>query len=366
MPALTGLRRERAHASRQFHDGRFRNTSGVQPGLQGGSQLAIMGEFFFGGRARRPRAPLPVERPLATWATPVSSSGLRVTWLGHSTMLLEVDGVRVLTDPVFGDRASPVSFAGPRRFHAVPATIAELPPLDVVLLSHDHFDHLCRASIRELAARRVPIVTSLGVGAHLERFGVDPALITELDWWEEHTLPGGALAFTATPAQHFSGRGLADRNTTLWSSWVLTTARRRLFFSGDTGLTDELAAIAQRFAPFDVVMLEIGAWHPAWGSIHLGPANALEAFRLLGGGTLLPVHWGTFDLGLHPWAEPAETLLELAAPAGARVLTPTLGRPFEPAHVDGPTPWWRTVGAEVAAGSGHGDRDVQGVGVAGR
>jgi hypothetical protein len=173
MAKLTGLRRERAQASPRYRDGGFHNTHGVRPVLDG-DRWSIMGEFFFGGRARRPRAPLPLERPHEAWTRPVSSDGLRVTWLGHSTMLLEVDGARVLTDPVFGERASPVGFAGPRRFHPVPATIAELPPLDAVLLSHDHFDHLCKASVRALAARRVPFVTSLGVGAHLEAYGVEP------------------------------------------------------------------------------------------------------------------------------------------------------------------------------------------------
>jgi L-ascorbate metabolism protein UlaG (beta-lactamase superfamily) len=336
------LRLERIQASKQFRDGRFHNTAGVGPDLQGNS-LPVLREFFFGARARRPQAPLPVESPLAAWAQPVSSSGLRITWLGHSTLLIEIDGARLLIDPVFGERASPVSFAGAKRFHPPPAAIDQLPPLDGILLSHDHYGHLCRPSWKKLAELRVPVVTSLGVGARLEGFGVDPKRITELDWWEEHTLPGGALSLTAAPAQHFSGRGLTDRNKTLWSSWVLTTARRRLFYSGDTGLTDELITIGKRFGPFEVSMIEIGAWHPAWGAIHLGPANALRAFDRLGGGTFLPVHWGTFDLALHKWDEPAETLLTLAEPAGVRVLTPLLGRPFEPAHVDGPTPWWRAV-----------------------
>lgn len=343
MAKLTGLRLKRARASPRFRDGRFHNTHPVGPGLQG-NQLSIMGEFFFGGRARRPPAPLPVERPHEAWARPVSSDGLRVTWLGHSTTLLELDGARVLTDPVFADRASPVRFAGPRRFHAVPSTIAELPALDAVLVSHDHFDHLCQASVRELAARGVPFVTSLGVGAYLEAFGVAPERITELDWWE--TAVVGGVGFTATPSQHFSGRGLTSRNRTQWSSWVMESARRRLFFSGDTGLTDEFRTIAERCGPFDLTMLEIGAWHPAWGQIHLGPRNALAAFEMLGGGTLMPVHWGTFDLGLHPWAEPIETLL---AEAGtARIVTPILGRPFEPAHERGPAPWWSPVEAPVA------------------
>jgi L-ascorbate metabolism protein UlaG (beta-lactamase superfamily) len=347
MQRMAGLRLERVRASKQYRDGTFHNTSGLGPALQG-SSLSVMGEFFFGSRARVPGGPLPVESPLAGWASPVSS-GLRITWLGHSTLLLEVDGLRILTDPVFGERASPVSFAGAKRFHPVPARVAELPELDAVLLSHDHYDHLCASSMRELARRNVPVITSLGVGARLEALGFAPQRITELDWWEEHTLPGGSLSFTATPAQHFSGRSLTDRNQTLWSSWVIRSEQRQLFFSGDTGLTEEFATIQQRFGKFEVVMLEIGAWNKAWGSIHLGPENALRAFELLGGGSLLPIHWGTFDLALHPWAEPAETLLRLAQPAGARVLTPLLGRPFEPSQVEGPTPWWRAVRASGRA-----------------
>lgn len=340
MPALTRLRLERAQASTRFRDGRFVNTAPVRPGLKG-NPLPVLGEFFFGGKGRVPKVPHTVERPHELWARPAPRGELRVTWLGHSTLLLESGGVRVLTDPVFGERASPVSFAGPKRFHAVPATIAELPPLDAVLLSHDHYDHLCESSIRALAKLRVPIVTSLGVGMHLEQLGVDPAVITELDWWEEVTLPGGRLSFRATPAQHFSGRGLFDRNTTLWSSWVVQTDHHRLFFSGDTGLTEEFRDVGERFGPFDLVMLEIGAWNRAWGDIHLGPENALRAFEMLGGGTLLPVHWGTFDLALHPWEDPAETLVQLAGTR--RVLTPRVGRVFEPAQVERMDAWWRSV-----------------------
>lgn len=348
MASSSDLRRERILASRQFRNGRFHNTSGLGPSAQGPS-AAVLREFFFGGRKRVPRIAIPVDHPIATWATPVAS-GLRVTWFGHSTLLLEIDGTRVLVDPVFGPRASPVSFAGPRRFHPPPTTIAELPPLDVVLLSHDHHDHLNPMSIRALAERRVPFVTSLGVGARLEKFGIEPSLITELDWWEEHVLPGGALSFTATPAQHFSGRGLRDRNSTLWSSWVLTTAKRRVFYSGDTGLTNELADIGKRFGPFDMSILEIGAWHPSWGVIHLGPMNALKAFEMLGGGTFLPVHWATFDLALHPWDEPIEMLMAGANTTGARVLTPRIGQVIEPSQIEGPTPWWRgaTAGSQAA------------------
>jgi L-ascorbate metabolism protein UlaG (beta-lactamase superfamily) len=335
-----GARLERVRASAQFKDGRFMNPSGLGPELQGGS-LPIMGEYFFSRGQRKPPGPLPLERPHERWTTR-ASTGLRATWLGHSTVLLELDGRRVLTDPVFGERISPVSFVGPRRFHPVPAALDELPPLDAVLLSHDHYDHLCRSTIAALARKGVPIVTALGVGAHLERFGVEPGRITELDWDESVEIAG--VRFTATPAQHFSGRGPTDRNRTLWASWVIQSERRKVFFSGDTGLTPQFTDIGHRHGPFDLVMLEVGAFHPAWGSIHLGPENALTAFSMLGGGTLLPVHWGTFNLALHAWNEPAETLLALAAERGARILTPRLGEVFEPEQVDGPAPWWRSVG----------------------
>jgi L-ascorbate metabolism protein UlaG (beta-lactamase superfamily) len=302
--------------------------------------LPLLGELMFGGQQRRPPAPLPIERPHAAWAS-AAETGLRATWLGHSTVVLELDGKRVLTDPVFGNRVSPVSFLGPRRFHPVPATLDELPPLDVVVLSHDHFDHLCRSTMRQLARASVPIVTALGVGAHLERYGIAPERITELDWHDSVEINGVRL--TAQPAQHFSGRSIGGRNTTLWASWVIQTERRKVFFSGDTGLTKEFETIGRTHGPFDLVMLEIGAFHESWGTIHLGPANALEAFTMLGGGTLLPVHWGTFSLGFHAWNDPAETLLELASQRGARILTPRLGAAFEPERVEGPSPWWREV-----------------------
>jgi L-ascorbate metabolism protein UlaG (beta-lactamase superfamily) len=313
-----GLRLERTRASAQFADGSFRNPSGLGPELQG-SSLPVMGEYFFGKGVRKPPGPLPMDRPHERWAAR-PDTGFRATWLGHSTVLLEMDGRRVLTDPVFAERISPVSFAGPKRFHPVPARLEELPPLDVVLLSHDHYDHLCRATMQSLARMRVPIVTALGVGEHLESFGVEPERITELDW-QESTEVGG-IRFTATPAQHFSGRGPFSRNRTLWASWVVESQRRKVFFSGDTGLTTAFEGIGRAHGPF---------------------GNALEAFSMLGGGTLLPVHWGTFNLALHDWDEPAETLLVRAAQQSKRIVTPRLGAPIEPEHVEGPVPWWRGV-----------------------
>jgi L-ascorbate metabolism protein UlaG (beta-lactamase superfamily) len=306
------------------------------------ASMPTLGEFLCGGERRVPRGPLPSTDPLDAWAKP-PASGLRATWLGHSTVLIEIDGLRVLTDPVWGPRASPSRLAGPKRFQPVPVPLRAMPPIDLVIVSHDHYDHLDYPTIRKLAEREVPFVTSLGVGAHLEAWGVQPERIVELDWWESHRLPSTGLTVTAAPSQHFSGRGLHDRNATLWSSLVIRSERHAVFFSGDTGLTTEYQTIRQRLGPFDLVMLEVGAFHPAWGDIHLGPDNALKALALLGGGAFLPVHWGTFSLAMHAWDQPAEALLKLGPKAGAQLVMPRLGEPVEPAHTEDVEPWWRVV-----------------------
>jgi L-ascorbate metabolism protein UlaG (beta-lactamase superfamily) len=344
-----GLRLERMQASPQWAGGAFRNRHPVRPGLRDpAAPRPTLREFLCGGERRVPNGPLPSLDPRPAWARP-PGSGLRATWLGHSTVLIEIDGLRVLTDPVWGARASPSRLLGPKRFQPVPVALRALPAIDLVLVSHDHYDHLDTPTIRELARLGVPFVTSLGVGAHLEAWGVAAERITELDWWQSHTLQsaraGAELTVTAAPSQHFSGRGLKDRNATLWSSLVLRSERHAVFFSGDTGLTSEYAAIGERLGPFDLVMLEVGAFHPAWGDIHLGPENALEALALLGGGAFLPVHWGTFSLAMHAWDEPVETLLECAPRQGAQLLMPRLGEPVEPAHGPLALPWWREVEA---------------------
>jgi L-ascorbate metabolism protein UlaG (beta-lactamase superfamily) len=346
-----GLRLERMKASPRYLDGAFVNTTRVAQGLKKGTATPTIAEFLCGGQRRTPRAPLPSQSPLSSWHRP-PESGLRATWLGHSTVLLELDGARVLTDPVWGERASPVSFAGPKRFQPVPIAISELPELDAVIVSHDHYDHLDYPSILELKKRNVPFFTSLGVGAHLQAWGVPPERITELDWWEQADVPGTGIAISAAPSQHFSGRGLGSRNATLWSSMVVRGPEHCVFFSGDTGLTPEYSEIARRFGRFDLVMLEVGAFHESWGDIHLGPAQALDALRLLGGGRLLPVHWGTFNLAIHAWDEPAETLLRLGPERGAELLMPMLGEPVEPARAAPVEPWWRAVTALEDANRG--------------
>jgi L-ascorbate metabolism protein UlaG (beta-lactamase superfamily) len=338
-------RKERIQASPRFNGHVFVNTRPVSAGFQEGIERPTMRDFLCGGERRTPAGGLPLVDPVPEW-TRRAESGLRITWLGHSTLLIEIDGVRVLTDPVWGNRASPMSFAGPKRFHPPPAPLSALPPIDAVLVSHDHYDHLDRGTIRELAKTPVPFITSLGVGAHLEKWGVPAERITELDWWE--TAQVGALTVTATPAQHFSGRGLKDRNTTLWSSFHLRGPEHSFFFGADTGLTAEYMDIAQRVGPFDAVALEIGAYHPSWGQIHMGPDNAMTAYSMLATGALLPIHWGTFNLAMHPWDQPIETVFTHATSRSVQLLTPKLGQPIEPERAPVPEPWWRSVAAASA------------------
>lgn len=342
-----GERLERIKASPRWTGEQFRNLHPIAPGLRDPSaSMPTLTDFLCGGGRRVPRGPLPSMNPLDKWRQ-APASGLRATWLGHSTVLIEIDGLRVLTDPVWGPRASPSRIAGPKRFQPVPVPLRAMPPLDLVIVSHDHYDHLDYPTIAKLARLNVPFVTSLGVGAHLEAWGVKPERIVELDWWESHAVPNTSLTVTAAPSQHFSGRTIRSRNTTSWSSFVVRSSRHAVFFSGDTGLTSEYAAIRERLGPFDLVMLEVGAWHPAWGDMHLGPEHALEAFELLGSGVFLPVHWGTFSLAMHAWDQPAETLLELGPKRGAQLVMPRLGEPVEPAYAQALEPWWRGVDASI-------------------
>lgn len=348
------LRRERMEASPLWTGAGFRNRHPILPGLRDRAvPFPSLRDVLLPRGRRLPPGPLPACSPLDDWLRP-AASGLRATWLGHSTVLIEIDGHRVLTDPVWGPRASPTRWAGPRRFQPVPVALDRLPPLDAVLISHDHYDHLDAATIRRLARLQpeLPFVTALGVGARLEAWGVPPARVHELDWWESWRLPRGELAVHAAPSQHFSGRTFKDRNYTLWSALVIESPRHRVFFSGDTGLTTEYEAIRARLGPFDLVLLEVGAFHPAWGDMHLGPEHALEALALLGGGAFLPVHWGTFALAMHDWDQPVETLLTLPLPERAQLLLPRLGQAVEPARGLALEPWWRAAGQTVRAPAG--------------
>ena len=356
---VDGARLERAQASPNWRDGRFVN----RLPRHDGSYVEILRRFFWGGEEHRePAEPPPVLARSGTDYAIGTPSGLRVTWLGHSTLLLEVEGARFLIDPVWGERVSPFSFAGPKRFYPPPLPLGALPAIDAVVISHDHYDHLDTPTIKALSGLVARLIVPIGVGAHLERWGVDPSRIEELDWWDSTRVAGVTL--TATPARHFSGRGVGDADRTLWAGWAFTGEVRRAFYSGDTAFDSFFQTIGERLGPFDLTMLEVGAYDALWADVHLGPEQAVLAHQQLRGKVMLPVHWGLFDLGLHGWTEPVERALVAARAAGVHVVTPQPGGIVIPVTIDGRVaeqsdvvPWWpslpwRTVDEAPAWSSG--------------
>jgi L-ascorbate metabolism protein UlaG (beta-lactamase superfamily) len=333
----------RLAGSPELINGQFQNPDATSMMMRG-VWLATTRHWLFGSEERAPRCPLALFDGADVLMQP-PRSGLRVTWLGHSTTLIELDGAVILTDPTWSRRASPSSWVGPARFHPPPLRLENLPHVDAVVISHEHYDHLDMATVRSLAARGVPFHVPLGIGAHLRAWKVPPQQIVEHDWWQDSLVAGVRLV--STPARHFNGRGMPGRLGALWTSWSLVGPRHRVFFSGDTGLTENLRQIAAREGPFDLALLEIGQWDPSWGDIHLGPEGALEALERLGNPPLLPIHWATFQLGMHAWSEPAETLTRLAAARNSVVLTPRLGEPVELSSAT--SAWWRALPPIAAA-----------------
>ncbi|WP_018546797.1 MBL fold metallo-hydrolase [Streptomyces sp. LaPpAH-108] len=348
----SGERLERIRRSPHFKDGVFQNPGGTASTRPSGSALELAKAFFDKDTrpARAPRGTIPVHpTTLADLAAP-PATGLRVTWMGHSSVLVEIDGHRVLFDPVWGERCSPFPFAGPRRLHPVPLPLAALGPVDVVVISHDHYDHLDMPTIKALADTDTLFAVPLGVGAHLEHWGVSPDRLRELDWHESTRI--GGLTLTATPARHFCGRGLRNTQHTLWASWVVAGDEHRVYHSGDTGYFEGFQDIGAAYGPFDLTMIQIGAYSPYWPDIHMTPEEGLRSHLDLQGGTphgvLLPIHWGTFNLAMHPWAEPGEWTRDASDAADQPVASPHPGEPFEPAGKLPTAPWWRTISRPIA------------------
>ncbi|MDT3399963.1 MBL fold metallo-hydrolase, partial [Streptomyces sp. B1866] len=346
-----GERMARIRRSPHFADGAFTNPVAAST-VPSGSLLKFAAAFFRKeDRLRRtPAGAVPVHpTTLADLAAP-PASGLRLTWMGHSSVLAEIDGRRVLFDPVWGERCSPFAFAGPRRLHPVPAPLAELGPVDAVVISHDHYDHLDMPTIRALARTGTRFVVPLGVGAHLEHWGVPADRTTELDWHESVKVDG--LLLTAAPARHFCGRALRNRQHTLWASWAVAGPEHRVYHSGDTGYFPGFADIGAAHGPFDATMIQVGAYSEFWPDIHMTPEEGLRAHTDLqrgdaGHGVMLPIHWGTFVLAQHPWEEPAAGSVAAGRAVGATVAVPRPGQPFEPAAAPALDPWWEAVAARA-------------------
>jgi len=326
-----------AHAqSPQQRDGKFHNV--VPREAPGFARTLAIGWRFMTGKPDTtvPRTPIPVQR--LTAATLADAPDASLFRLGHSTLLLKLHGEFWLTDPVFSERASPVQWAGPKRFHAPPIDIDELPPIKGVILSHDHYDHLDHAAILRLAPKVELFVTPLGVGDRLIAWGVDPAKVRQLDWWQQTTVHGVQLV--AAPAQHFSGRSLTDGDRTLWASWVIIAGDLRLFFSGDTGYHADFKTIGERYGPFDMTMLETGAYDAQWPDVHMQPEQTLQAHIDLKGRWLMPVHNGTFDLAMHAWHEPFDRIHALAAASSVMLATPSMGERLSLKQPHAGQRWW--------------------------
>jgi len=337
-PVLTGKLANSPH----YSDGKFSNWRESWE-MSGSNVASTAWDFFFTRNARTPDKALPSQQVDLSHFTQAGRDQLNVTWLGHSSLLINMDGYKIMTDPVFEKR---VSILGPTRFNGeIPVKLDALPEVDVIVISHDHYDHLNKYSVQQLSAKTAIFIVPLAVGARLIKWGIPQEKIIELDWWEDYF--DNSLLVVATPAQHFSGRGLADRNRTLWASWVIVTPHHRVFFSGDSGYFEGFKLIGNKYGPFDMTFIECGAYNTAWADVHMFPEQTVQAHRDLKGEILHPIHWGTFNLALHPWYEPMERLITAAAAQGIRTATPMVGETTQYGKYLPAVPWWQPARTET-------------------
>lgn len=331
--------------SAQYAEGQFHNIT-PKPATTPEPGAKVMWDFFFNKPTDTvPDGVIPVHK--LTRAELDAAPDRSLYRLGHSTLLMKLRGQWWITDPVFAERASPVQFMGPKRFHAPPISIDELPPIRGVLLSHDHYDHLDSAAIKALAAKTDLFLAPLGVGDRLTGWGVPSSKVHQLDWWNSYNVDG--LTFVLTPTQHFSGRGLRDGNRTLWGSWVIIDGDKRVYFSGDSGYFKGFAEIGKRYGPFDLAMVETGAYNTQWPYVHMMPAQTVQAHVDLRGKWLLPIHNGTFDLAMHAWDDPFEQVLKFGGERGIRISTPMMGERIDINAPHEGERWWRNVGSTQQA-----------------
>lgn len=334
-----GERLKRMETTNTYRDGAFQNIELTPAFKEGVNQFTVFKSFFIGKDKRNvPSEPLPVE---VTDLKNIDPRENVLVWFGHSSYYLQIDGTKILVDPIFSNRASPV----PGSIKAFPTThryqVSDLPEdIDLVLITHDHWDHLDYPTFRQLKGRVGTIVTSLGVGAHLERWGFASAMIHELYWHEDIEI--GGLKITATPARHFSGRWL-KRNTSLWSSFVLRNDSTRIFVGGDSGYGQHFKEIGEQYGPFDVAILENGQYNEYWQYIHLMPEEAVQAAGDLNAKILLPVHHSKFPLSNHAWDEPLNRVTAEAERVGFPVWTPRLGQLVRLTQENIFERWWEHV-----------------------
>lgn len=333
-----GKRQERIEQSPNYRDGSFRNLTPTSMLVKGASYFTIMREFMKDKPGRYPQTTIPVVK---TDLNKLPFGQPALIWFGHSSYLLVLEGKRILVDPVFSDRPSPIQFIGTKSFAGRVYSPNDLPDIDLLLLTHDHYDHLDYSTIAHLKSRVKKVLAPLGVGEHLVYWGLSPTSIQEFDWWE------GAEAFddiyiTATPARHFSGRGLI-RNKTLWTSYVLQTLHHKIFVGGDSGYDTAFTTIGEKFGPFDLALLECGQYDKNWPNIHMMPEETVQASIDLQAKVLMPVHWGKFVLSNHTWRDPIVRATTKAKELNVKTTTPIIG---ELVLINGSFPateWWKTI-----------------------
>ncbi|MDX9759820.1 MAG: MBL fold metallo-hydrolase [Bacteroidota bacterium] len=333
--------RARMALNPNYRDGRFHNPDGAEVKFEGASMLTTLWDFLT-ATDTEPARPLPVAFRAGAVDDPIADTAVRVTWYGHSAVFLEFEGKRFLLDPQLNDKASPLPLIGSSRFRMTESLDAlRFPHIDAVILSHDHYDHLDYRSIRRLEKDVAHFFVPLGVGAHLRGWGIDAARITEMDWWESVEYRGVTL--TAAPAQHFSGRGLTNRNATLWASWALRGTSHNVYFSGDGGYGPHFREIGERLGPFDFTMMECGQYNERWAAIHAMPEESVQAHRDLRGAVMMPIHWGGFQLALHSWKEPIERVTAAAKKSGVTIVTPMIGEAVTVGDWRHTSDWWVTL-----------------------
>jgi L-ascorbate metabolism protein UlaG (beta-lactamase superfamily) len=338
----TGERLARIQASPNYRDGKFHNVVETNVDMPVRSMARVMWEFMKGAEGREPKDTIPtVPFDRAAWDA-VPDTSIATAWFGHSSVLIKVDGVTFLCDPVFGERASTFSFMGPKRFNFQQhMDVDMLPKVDVVLFSHDHYDHLDYVTILRLKDKVQRWVMPLGVGVHLEHWGVPAEQITEHDWWEGVEVKGVQL--TLAPSRHFTGRGMTNRFSTLWGSWVLEGRTKKVYFGADSGYSPTFKEVGERFGPFDLALLECGAYNERWAEIHMMPEETAQAALDVKAKVLMPLHWGKFSLAMHPWKEPVERLTAKARELSVPLLTPRIGRIVNGPDLALSERWWDEV-----------------------
>ena len=336
----SGKRLDRIKSSPNYRDGSFQNLNETPMMVEGTSYVRLMRDYFFlKGIDREPTELIPSVKTDLTYQQSEEPS---IVWFGHSSYLIRMEGKTILVDPVFGSRPSPFQFVGAKNYTVESSYTAEdLPSLDLVIITHDHYDHLDYQTIVKLRNKVNKFIVALGVGEHLELWGIDKSKIKELDWWEGDVVFSGT-ELIATPARHFSGRGF-KRNQTLWNSFVLKTSHCSIFIGGDSGYDPAFQEIGQKLGPFDLAILECGQYNTLWPYIHMMPEETAKASLDLQARVFMPVHWGKFTLSMHPWKDPIERVMKMSKSLGAVITTPRIG---ETVFLDGDFPnveWWSAI-----------------------